>query len=467
MKKFVKTLAVAMLSIVMAFCAVGCGEGLSAYDIAVKNGFSGTEAEWLESLKGETGASGKDGKDGTNAAITAGDLYDEAVARGYDGSYLEFVEKYLGGGIGTDYSAAINENLGAVVTIKSTFTVYVASRYGLTTQETSARGAGVFYSVDRENGNAYVITNYHVVYDADSVQTDKIADKIEVFLYGMEGTYENPGSVTDSTFDYAIEAEYVGGSMTYDIAVLRVTDNDILKNSDAHAVKISEDIDVVAGSTAIAIGNPGGGGMAASLGIVSKDSEFITMTGADEKTEITFRCMRVDCAVNPGNSGGGLFNGNGELIGIVNAKVVEDSMENIGYAIPVATVKGVVENVLWQYSVSEKLGVHPQKAFMGINLSISSSSSVYDPLTRTTKITEVVAVGEITSSAASEKFVVGDVIKTLTVGEKTYTVTRRYQMIDAMLNARPNQTIKMTVLRGGSEKTVEFTLTDSNFSEMA
>lgn len=467
MKKLTKTIVCVLLVLTSIFCAFGCGEALSAYDIAVKNGFSGTEAEWLESLKGDAGERGKDGVDGTNAAITAKDIYDEAVARGYSGTYLEFVEEYLGGNTSADYTAVINENLNAVVSVESTFTVYSQYQYYNKTQETSARGAGVFYEVDLEKGDAYVITNYHVVYDADSIYSDKIADKIKVYLYGMEDTYSYPTGLTTAKYDYAVEAEYIGGSMQYDIALLRISDSNILKRSSARAAKLCEDIDITTGSTAIAIGNPGGGGIAASLGVVSKDTEFITMTAADDKTSVTFRCMRVDCAINPGNSGGGLFNGKGELIGIVNAKVVEDSMENIGYALPVATVSGVVKNILWQHSlVEEGTRVFPKKAYMGISLSISDSASVYDPLTKTNKITETVVISDVTSDAAKKVFVVGDRIKTLTVGGKTYTITRRYQMLDAMLNARPGETVEITVVRDNAEIPIQMALTDDNFSEM-
>lgn len=462
MKKLTKKIVCVMLAAVATFSLAACNDVVSAYDIAVKNGFSGTEAEWLESLKGETGASGKDG---ANAAITAGDLYDEAVKRGYTGTYLQFVEEYLGGGE-VNYSAVINENLNCVVSVKSTFTVYSSQYYGRT-QETGARGAGVFYKVNRASGDAYVITNYHVIYESNSVSANKIADKIELYLYGQEGVYVSSSASGSVEYSYPITAEYIGGSMTYDIAVLRVTGSDVIKNSNAQAAKFTKETDVTVGSTAIAIGNPGGGGIAASLGIVSKDSEYITMTGADDKTEISFRCMRVDCAINPGNSGGGLFNGSGELIGIVNAKVVESTMENIGYAIPASIVTGVAENVLWQYSVTGKTGVHPKKAIMGVTLAISNSSAVYDPLTKNNKIVETVTVTEISSALASKSFMVGDKVVLLTIGEKNYTITRMYHMIDAMLGARPGEVITIAVLRDGKLTNLEITLAEENFNEMA
>ena len=460
MKGITKKLAAISLAAIACFSAAGCGEALSAYDIAVKNGFTGTEAEWLASLKGESGENGKDGK---NAAITAGDLYDEAVKRGYTGSYLDFIEKYFGGNLSGDYSNVINECVNQVVRVKSTFPVY--SGYGKTTEET-AGGAGVFYKVNREAGDAYVITNYHVVYNADSLTADKIASKIELYLYGKEGTYSQASGNSKVEYSYAVTAEYIGGSLNYDIAVLKVTNSDVIKYSNATAVNFSTETEVKVGTTAIAIGNPGGGGIAASLGIVSKDSEYITMTAADEKTSVTFRCMRVDCAVNPGNSGGGLFNGNGELTGIVNAKVVESTMENIGYAIPVSNAKAVAENILWQYETQGKTGVYPQKALMGITLVISDSSAVYDEVEKNTRIVETVSVADVTSSSAQKVFKVNDVVKTLTIGGKTIEVNRMYQMVDAMLTARIGDKVKMTVLRDGGLVELEYTLTSDNFTEI-
>lgn len=458
MKNITKKLAAVSLAAVACFSAAGCGEAISAYDIAVKNGFSGTEAEWLASLKGETGASGKDG---ANAAITAGDLYDEAVARGYKGTYLDFVEKYFGGNFSSDYSAVINKCVNQVVRVKSTFPV--SAGYGNKTTE-EAGGAGVFYKVNRESGEAYVITNYHVVYNSDSLTSNKLASKIELFLYGQEGTYSQTSD--GPKYTYAVTAECIGGSMNYDIAVLKVTDSDVIRLSNATAVMFSSESEVKVGTTAIAIGNPGGGGIAASLGIVSKDSEYIKMTAADDVTAVTFRCMRVDCAINPGNSGGGLFNGNGELMGIVNAKVVESTMENIGYAIPVSNAKAVAENILWQYEKTGETGVYPQKALMGVTLAISNSSAVYDELEKNTRIVETVSIADITSSAAKEVFKVNDIVKSITVGGKTIEVNRMYQMVDAMLTARPNETVKLTVLRDGAAKTLEYALTEDNFTKM-
>lgn len=74
------------------------------------------------------------------------------------------------------------------------------------------------------------------------------------------------------------------------------------------------------------------------------------MTAADDKTTTTFHVLRTDTAINPGNSGGGLYNAQGNLVGIVNAKTTTSSsgtsVENMGYALPIADVKAVADNII-------------------------------------------------------------------------------------------------------------------------
>ena len=125
---------------------------------------------------------------------------------------------------------AASKALLSAVSISCTFRVTYTTTwptYGTYTSEVSSAGAGVIYQLDKEKGNAYIITNYHVVYnvDADTAATDGISTDIKLYLYGQEYA------------DYAINAEYVGGSMNYDIAVLRVTGSEILMQSNAMAAR--------------------------------------------------------------------------------------------------------------------------------------------------------------------------------------------------------------------------------------
>ena len=306
-----KTIAVIISIAIMATCVIALSacedadnNGLSAYELAVKNGFEGTETEWLESLKGTDGEDGVDGTNGINGlngtdgkdnTLTVNDYYEAAVEAGYEGAMLDFIKEVLGDATVSDNKYTIAENLLSSVSIVCQFEIaYDNIFYGSGTTTTSSSGSGVIYKLDKSTGSAYIITNYHVVYAAESVSADKISRNINVYLYGGE------------TGEQAIPATFIGGAMNYDVAVLYIENSDILKNSDAKAVEFADSNEIAVGQTAIAIGNAQGKGISATSGVISVDSENLTMTAADNVTSVTFRVMRVDCAVNKGNSGGGL-----------------------------------------------------------------------------------------------------------------------------------------------------------------
>lgn len=449
MKKTLTKIVVFVLTVVLALSFTGCSKALSAYEIACEEGFTGTKQEWLESLKGDTGAAGKDG---TNAALSADDinsLYEKAKEEGYSGTYLEFLKEYLGG---NDCSAMINQALLQVVKVSSVF--YVSTGFYSEKQQTTLNGAGVFYSVDRANGSAYVITNYHVVYYKNATTSNKISNEIYLYLYG--GEYEGG----------KIIATYVGGSMTYDIAVLKVENSEVIKQSSATAVTFANTDYVKVGTQVAAVGNPENDGISASYGIVSKDSEYVNMTGADDVTSVQYRCIRVDCAINHGNSGGGLFAADGMLLGIVNAKIVEEDVENMGYAIPANIAKRVAENIMWNAEKNGKECV--SKAIMGVTTYIASSSAVYDNTLGGARIVEKVEVKSVTenSLAANAGVKAGDVVKSLSIDGTSYEVTRLFHVIDAMFCVRPNTEITMVLDRLGTEVTVKFTVTAKDFSDI-
>ena len=98
---------------------------------------------------------------------------------------------------------------------------------------------------------------------------------------------------------------------------------------------------VQAGQEVIAIGNPLGElGGSVTKGVVSAVQREITVDSQ------TMTLIQIDASVNPGNSGGGLFNMYGALIGIVNAKSIAEDVEGIGFAIPIDTAYGVAEDLM-------------------------------------------------------------------------------------------------------------------------
>lgn len=404
-------------------CTGTAENGLSAYEIAVKNGFKGSEAEWLASLKGEDGKDGSDGKDGVSSS---------------GGTVSE-----------NDYRRNINEALLSSVSIYCEY-----PREGKTSGYSA--GSGVIYKMNKAAGSAYIITNYHVIYSANAEGDDKISPNIRVYLYG--GYFAGADTMNET----GIKAEFIGGSMTYDIAVLKVTDSELLKNSDAKAVKVANSNLILPGIRAIAIGNPEGMGTSVTSGVVSVESENITMTMVDNSGTVTMRVIRIDTAVNEGNSGGGLFNEQGELMGIVNAKTKSLTVDNIGYAIPSNIAVYCAENILDHCDGKENTSI--VKCLVGITVQTTDSYAKYDEESGNITLYDVVSIIEVSeTSFAKDTLKAGDILHKIKLGEgEEITVCRQYELIDLMLKARVGDTIKLTVLRDGNEVVFSGTFAQSN-----
>ncbi|MBQ7407796.1 MAG: trypsin-like peptidase domain-containing protein [Clostridia bacterium] len=453
MKQRLTKVVVLLLSICMLFSFYGCQKALSAYEIAVENGFEGTEEAWLESLKGTNGIDGKDGE--IKTVFTPEELYQAAVDNGYEGDFMQFIEDYFSSSVNTQASVenATNRALLSAVTVYAHFATRVSSNY-----DSYSMGSGVIYKLDKKSGNAYVITNYHVVYSEDSVLDGGISDNIKIAIYGKE---------TDS---YFIEATYVGGSANYDIAILKVENSEILKTSEAKAVTVADSNYLKVGSQAIAVGSPTTGKISATQGIVSVDSEYINLQITSSTANTSYRSIRIDAAVNAGNSGGGLYNINGELIGIVNAKTVYEEVENEGFAIPSSLAIAVADNIIWNYTQNGKKTV--SKGLMGITVSAHSSKAVYNEELQMVEVIEEVTVDNVNSgSLADGKIKIGDVIEKLEHNGKQINITRMFMVVDYMLCVRPNDVVKVTVKRAnatGFEQIVfNFTVTDRYFTTIS
>jgi serine protease Do len=297
-----------------------------------------------------------------------------------------------------------------------------------------------------ENGDAFIITNYHVVYDENSRAANGIAEKIDVYLYG--GEFQG----------LQMEATYVGGSMYYDLAVLRIEKNEILKHSEALAVQVANSDDVQVGTAAIAIGNAEGEGISVTSGVVSVDSEYLTMTGVDGMTSVDYRVMRIDTAVNSGNSGGGLFDRNGQLIGIVNAKIMDATVENIGYALPSSVVTAVVDNIIDYCYESDNENV--MRPIMGITVTTTHSKAVYEEETGLLRVVETVVVYTVDPNLLGKVFQVGDQLISISINGESKTITRQYQLIDTMVTARPGDEVQFTVVRDGQEQVLTVIVTE-------
>ncbi|MBQ5926856.1 MAG: trypsin-like peptidase domain-containing protein [Clostridia bacterium] len=449
-KRFKSCILGVALAVAMSFSACDVSTmmttgGKSAYEIAVENGFQGTEQEWLLSLQG------KNGQDGKNPTIE--EFYTAWLEDGNEGTFSDFLKDYLQVTVSDNNDTeTIQENVTSAVAVYCPFEI----KSGLRTESKMYLGSGVIWELDKETGSGYIVTNYHVVYNGDA--ENKICQNIGVCLYGGILTYDSESGQFGSD---TVKAEFVGGSLTYDIAVLKVEDSSVLKTREAKAVTIGNSDQMMLGEKVFTIGNPEGEGMGVTQGVVTTESQYVELA-IDGKNTVDYRVLRTDAAINHGNSGGGLFNAKGELIGIVNSKNVDKEVENMGYALPINCVKEVIGNILDN-------GGKVLKARMGVTVQTTSGQSVYDQDTGKLKIVETVTVQSVEAGyPAFGKLQQGDIVTAVEIGGVKLAVERNFQVIDRMLALRLGDTMKITVLRNGVKR--EFTLVfDSKtyFTEVA
>lgn len=457
MKQTVKKVLSLFCAAVMAMGFTGCEfdqkEKITAYQIAVQHGFVGTEEEWLQSLKG---ANGKDAEQ-----IKINDLYEAAQNAGYKGNFLEFLKEYVQLDVTPNNdTTTIAENMFSVVSINSGFrkTEKVSGGWlGSTTTEESVytlAGSGVIIDLNKEAGNATIITNYHVVYHYESNTSTQISDSIYVYPYGAYNGY-NLATGKDEDGE-GIKARYVGGAMDYDIAILQIEGSEYIRNNYVSVAKIGDSNQVKAGEKVYVIGNPKNEGIAVTGGLISVDSEYIAMESLDGKNrEVRHRVIRTDAAINGGASGGALFNAYGQLIGIPSAKNTSQGIDNLGYALPISSAQHLWNNLLDNGGVLKLATMGIVTLLTDTDADLVNGEVVWKEKNVVTKV--------IADSLAYGKIKVGDVILSATFkGEKT-DITRRYYLNDLLMDVRKGDFVTFTLLRDGSEMEITLTFDEDKY----
>lgn len=459
MKKFLRVFCLIALALVMSVTLFACdNKPASAYDIAVANGFVGTEQDWLNSLKGLNGTNGQDAD-----RISVQDLFRLGVNMGIytddNAGYLQFVKDCMTDSISEELMSHINNlstNANMIASVGARCVNSVVSVYASAGGTNFQMGAGVIYSIEEDV--AYVVTNYHVIVLQNGNTYTESSD-IHMFLYGYEFIIEENGGIVYGEGD--ILGTYIGGSADYDLAVLKVEGESLskLKSLGAREVTIASSDDIAIGTTAIALGNPFGSGIALTAGYISKSSEQITVTIAGATR--TIRCMRMDTSINSGNSGGGVFDINGHLIGISNAKNTSSQVENVSNAIPSSDIKAFVENILHFYNkalqddtiVDKTVGLH--KYIVGITYSnINPSREIEDD--GSNSLHNDMKVVSITSGGTAESMglMVDDYLLGVSIKRNGQTETNDYyfnlgyELQSFMLSLREGDEISFIIKRG-------------------
>lgn len=292
--------------------------------------------------------------------------------------------------------------------------VTVNSIFGTANQE--AAGSGIIVSSD-----GYVMTNKHVVADANS---------IEIVL--SDGT----------SYD---KVKLVGTDPMNDIAYLKIEGANNLTPA-----ALGESSTVRVGQSVIAIGNSLGQYQnTVTDGIISGKGRPITAGDASGgSSESLTDLLQTDAAINPGNSGGPLLNHSGQVIGINTA--VAANAEGIGFAIPINATKGTLKLVLQGKGV--------QRAYLGLRY-VQITADIAKKYNLATKqgayiVSEgaaaVIAGGPADKAGVKEKDIITKIngLAVGTVGGVTSLVGEY----------APGDTIELTVLRGGTERTLKVTL---------
>ncbi|MGI6166933.1 MAG: S1C family serine protease [Eubacteriales bacterium] len=289
----------------------------------------------------------------------------------------------------------------SVVEIATEISNYVGRRV------VSGAGSGVIIGVSNDKKTVYIVTNNHVISGADTI-TVRLTNGNE-----YDAVLRGADSITD-------------------IAVLTITPDE-----DVTVAQLGSSASLRIGETVIAIGNPLGElGGTVTDGIISGLAREVEIDG------VTMTLLQTNAAVNPGNSGGGLFNMKGELIGIVNAKSTGANIDLIGFAIPIDTAYDIAVELIEYGYITDR--VEAGLKLVEINDTLTAfyyGVSTFGVYVEESKYTDeikrgdrIVSVNSIEVSTIAE---IKNILSGCSVGETiTIRVSRQGRQLDVKLTLR-------------------------------
>jgi serine protease Do len=264
-------------------------------------------------------------------------------------------------------------------------------------------GSGIVISSD-----GYILTNAHVVDDMDS--------------YTVQVTTTDPDTGTGVSETY--DATLVGSDTDTDIAVLKID----AENLQAAVLGDSDQLSV--GDDVVIIGNPLGLETSVSKGIVSGLNRQLS------SNDRSLSSIQTDAAINSGNSGGAMFNMYGEVVGVVNEKLVSNYSENLGFAITINEAKSFINDLVSK-------GYVTGRPILGITcLQVSEYVAAIQGMTPGLYVTSI----DSSLAIAQSELVVGDTITKINGTSVTTT-----SEVSTILNSyKPGDSVTVTVVRSDS-----------------
>lgn len=287
-----------------------------------------------------------------------------------------------------------------------------------------ASGTGFIYKTN--NDTAYILTNNHVINNADDVYI----------------------TLTDGTI---VKTKIVGSDIYSDIAVLAIDKKYVIS-----VAEIGNSEKTRLGDTVFAIGAPLDSAYSWSVtrGIVSGKDRLVEveLSSGQEKTSMVVNTLQTDAAINSGNSGGPLANSNGEVIGITSIKLASSSIEGMGFAIPIETAISYAEELIDGKEVSR-----PHLGIYMLDVTNAYYSQEYYSIIRDANITKGIVVTDIEpkSSAALADLKKGDIIIKVDGQEVSSSAYLRYYLY----KHKVGEEMKLTILRNNKEKDINIKLT--------
>lgn len=310
----------------------------------------------------------------------------------------------------TDVSEIAKEVMPSLVSIINEYTATQNFGYfGSYEQTYNASGSGII--VGQNDKELLLVTNYHVVEDADKL----------IISFVDEST---------------AEAVVKGSAKTMDLAVIAV-DLDSLSEETKQAISIAtlgDSDELLVGEPAIAIGNALGYGQSVTTGVISALDREIQMEG---DYGITGSFIQTDAAINPGNSGGALLNMKGEVIGINSSKIGGSTIEGMGYAIPISAARPIIEKLFAQADRQEV--PEANRGYLGVVVTNATDYMQSDVVPQGAYIDKVT----MDSAADMAGLMAGDIIVQFGDDE----ITSLADLQEALCYYKKGQTINVTVER--------------------